>query len=161
MKHFRLKIRPQFLELIENGTKKHEYRLNTQERKSIKIGDQITLISNQDDSKYINALVTSKQEYKSWEEALNEHWEDDFKGKYDTLDDALKVCYKFYSHDEVEKYGIVKLGIIPIKRKLRKSRILLDSNIVIYRESHNNVSFEVTNLFKWLDKLHCQKVLHS
>ena len=108
MKHYRFKIRPQFLELIENGSKKHEYRLNTPDRSCIKNGDRITLISNQDSSNTLMVKAVSKEVYSSWEDALKENWEEDFKEKYKTFDEVLSVCYKFYDRDMVKKYGIIE-----------------------------------------------------
>ena len=160
MKHYRFKIRPQFLELIENGSKKHEYRLNTPDRSCIKNGDRITLISNQDSSNTLMVKAVSKEVYSSWEDALKENWEEDFKEKYKTFDEVLSVCYKFYDRDMVKKYGIIKIGISPIKLTYRSLRVMLDTNIIIHRESHNNVSFEVSKVYKWLDTLKCQKILH-
>lgn len=39
-------------------------------------------------------------------------------------------------------------------------RVLLDTNIIIDRESHNTTSYSVANLYKWLDKLKCVKIIH-
>lgn len=58
MKHIQLKIRPQFLESIIKGIKKHEYRLNTIDRANLKNGDRITLVSNQNSDDFV--VVTIK-----------------------------------------------------------------------------------------------------
>lgn len=161
MKHVRLKIRPQFLESVIKGTKKHEYRLNTPERAGLLNGDRMTLVSNQNPNDFMVVAIRGIKKYPTWEEALKENWEEDFKDQYDSFEDVLNVCYKFYSRDQVEKYGIVKYYIEPLSRKLRKSRVLLDTNIIIHREGYNNVTFSVMNLYKWLDKLNSTKLIYS
>lgn len=160
MKHIRLKIRPKFLASIANGTKKHEYRLNTEDRAKIKNGDRLTLISNQEPSSFIVVTVRAKKTYPSWEEALKENWEEDFKGNFDSYDEVLKECYKFYSKDQVEEHGIVRYEIEPFKRKTRKNRVLLDTNIIIQREGYNTATFEVAKLYNWLDKLGSTKYVY-
>lgn len=160
MKHVRLKIRPEFLEAIKKGVKKHEYRLNTPERAGLSNGDRITLVSNQDINDYLVVIIKGITQYLSWEDALKDNWDTDFKGQFATFDEVLNVCRKFYSRDQVKEYGIVKYEIVPLSRKLRKNRVLLDTNIIIQREGYNNVTFEVANLYKWLDKLNSSKLIY-
>ena len=160
MNHIRLKIRPQFLESITKGIKKHEYRLNTPEKSNLLNGDRITLVSNQDKNDSIVVVIRGIKKYFSWEEALKENWEQDFKGFSDTFEETLNICDKFYSREQVRKFGIVKYDIEPLKQNLRKNRVLLDTNIIIHREGYNNVSFSVVKLYKWLDKLDSTKLIH-
>ena len=53
MKHVKMKIREQFITLIEKGIKKHEYRINDPKNQDIKIGDIIVLISNNNSKRTI------------------------------------------------------------------------------------------------------------
>ena len=46
MKTYYLKIRERFIESLRTGVKKHEYRLASPERRMVKIGDNLVLISN-------------------------------------------------------------------------------------------------------------------
>jgi rRNA-processing protein FCF1 len=39
-------------------------------------------------------------------------------------------------------------------------RVLLDTNIVIYRENKRVTNYSVAHLFRWLDKLHYEKIIH-
>lgn len=160
MRHYVFKIRPQFLDLIRNGTKKHEYRLNKPDRKLIKNGDRILLLSNVNQNDCLMVQVVSKKEYLTWEDSLRDNWKEDFSGKYPSFNDVLNICYKFYSFNDVKKYGIVKIGIEPIPEAFKQVRVLLDTNIIIQRESYNNVSYEVANVYKWLEKLNCTKLIH-
>ena len=161
MKTYYLKIRDKFISDIKNRVKKHEYRLASPERMQAKVGDTFVLISNQNRDNFVRATIKGIKVYNSWNEALIENWEQDFKNIFTSLEATLKECYKFYSKDEVDRYGIAVFEIEPLYIDYSRSSVLLDTNIFIKRESSNNVSFEISNLFKWLDKKQLKKYLHK
>ncbi|MBR5901888.1 ASCH domain-containing protein [bacterium] len=103
MKRIQYKIRPHFLSLIRSSRKKHEYRLA---KKDVQIGDTLVLISNENDSDYVEAVVTSIAHYSNWKDALEKTWASDFEGLYDSLDKLIEECNSFYSEEEIAKYGI-------------------------------------------------------
>ena len=148
MNTFVLKIRPNFIEEINQGRKKHEYRLNNEERQKIKLGDRLVLLANDNSKKYIEVKVRKIEVFHTWEEALNKYWEYDFKGLYSSMEEALKICFKFYKKDEVSKYGIRVFHIEHFKMVINNSNFLLDTNIIIERESSNNVDETVISALK-------------
>ena len=161
MKTYYLKIREKFISEIIAGNKKHEYRLCTPERMQIKVGDTLVLISNQDKRNYVKVTVKAQNIYKDWETALKENWQQDFQRLYPSLEEAIHECHKFYTKDEVEQYGIVVFDIAPIRINYINESVLLDTNIVIKRESGNNVSYEVAKLFNWFSKKSISTYVHS
>lgn len=161
MKTYYLKIRDKFISSVQQGIKKHEYRLASPERMQIKVGDTIVLISNQDKKKFIRTTVKKIKVYPGWKEALEENWKQDFQNVFSSLDDALKECFKFYPKDEVDAYGIVSFEITPLTMDYCNSSVLLDTNIIIKRESGNNVFFEISKLFNWFDKKSVKKYIHQ
>ena len=161
MKTYYLKIRDKFITDIKNRVKKHEYRLASPERMQAKVGDTFVLVSNQNKDNFVRATIKGIKVYSSWNEALIENWEQDFKNIFPSLEDTLKECYKFYPKTEVDRYGIVVFEIEPLYIDYSKASVLLDTNIFIKRESSDNVSFEVNNLFKWFDKKNVKKYLHK
>lgn len=161
MNTYYLKIRDKFIMDIKNRVKKHEYRLASPERMQVKIGDTFVLISNQNKENFIRTTIKGIKVYSSWNEALIENWEQDFKNIFPSLEDTLKECYKFYPKDEVDRYGIAVFEIEPLYIDYSKASVLLDTNIFIKRESSDNVSFEINNLFRWFDKKHVKKYLHK
>lgn len=161
MKTYYLKIRDKFISDIKSRIKKHEYRLATPERRQVKIGDTFVLVSNQNKDNFVRATIKGIKLYNTWKGALIENWEQDFKKSFSSLEDTLKECYKFYTKAEVDRYGIVAFDIEPLYIDYSKESILLDTNIFIKRESSNNVSFEINNLFKWFDQKHIKKYLHK
>lgn len=160
MKTYYLKIRDKFIKSVQQGIKKHEYRLASPERMQIKVGDTLVLISNQDKKKFIRTTVKKIKTYPGWKEALEENWQQDFQNIFSSLDDALKECYKFYPKDEVDAYGIVSFEITPLIMNYCNASVLLDTNVIIKRESGNNVSFEISKLFNWFDKKSVKKYIH-
>ena len=161
MKTYYLKIRDKFISAVREGDKKHEYRLASPDRLQIKVGDNLILISNQDKNEFVRTTVKGITIYKSWQEALQNNWQQDFKDLFSTLDEALKECYKFYPKNEVDAYGIMSLEIEPLYVDYCNATILLDTNIIIKRESTNNASFEVSKLFNWFDKKSVKKYVHT
>lgn len=156
-----MKIRDKFIESVEKATKKREYRLNDELRRSIKIGDILVLVSNIDKHHFVRARVNKIEYFPDWESSLKQYWSDDFSSLFDSFDKTLSECLCFYSKEEVQKYGIVVFGIeSEAKRSLKDASILLDTNIVIQRESYNNVSYEVAETYNWMDKLHSKKYVH-
>jgi len=160
MKHYVLKIKDRFIQSIVDGTKTHEYRLGSSERRKISIGDKLLLVSNENPNKLCTVTVTSSESFSNWEDALKDDWKKDFSHLFNSYSDVLKECQKFYSRDEIQEYGIIKFGISLTRTKIRNARVLLDTNIIIHRESFKNVSFEVAKGFNWLDKLKDTKIVH-
>lgn len=39
-------------------------------------------------------------------------------------------------------------------------KVLLDTNIVIHRETNHIINQDIGTLFRWLDKTHCEKIIH-
>ena len=150
-----------FIDSLKTGAKKHEYRLASPERRSVKIGDNLVLISNQNKKNYVRTVVTGINSYRTWQEALEKYWEEDFAGLFDTLDIAINECYKFYKKEEVDEYGIVVFDVEPVKVNYESASILLDTNIVIRRESANNTSPEIGKLFKYLGKKKIRTFVHK
>lgn len=111
MKNIVMKIKPCFLELIKAGIKKHEYRLNTPDRRELSIGDQITLVSNEDPNDTLVVTITNISIHPNWIDALKDYWKEDFEGLFDNLDDLIDECNKFYSPEQIREYGIVRYKV--------------------------------------------------
>ena len=106
-----MRIKPCFLDLIKAGKKKHEYRLNTPDRRELSIGDQITLVSNENSNDTLVVTIIDISTHPNWLDALIDYWKEDFEGLFNNLNDLIKECNKFYSSEQVMEYGIVRIGI--------------------------------------------------
>lgn len=160
MSILRIKIRDKYIQHIAEYSKKHEYRLAYDKYLNVKKGDMLIMVSNQDPSNSIKVVVNNIKKYANWDLALEENWQDDFRGLYDNKEQVLKECYKFYPKEEVEKYGILVFDIAPSIQPIKNATVLLDTNIIIQRESSNIVSDEVMQIYKMFDKLGIRKYIH-
>lgn len=161
MKSYYLKIRDKFIGEIVAGNKKHEYRLASPERAQVNVGDTLVLVSNQNKSVFVKTIVKSIRIFPGWREALEDNWQQDFQNLYSTMDEALRECYKFYPKNEVDTYGIIVYEIEPLKTNILQSSILLETNILLKRESYNNITFEIENLFNWFIKKNSRVFIHE
>lgn len=161
MRTYYLKIRDKYIDSVQAGVKKREYRLASPERRQIKVGDNLVLISNQDKRKYVRTTVKGITIYKNWDDALRDHWQSDFKDLYDNYDEAIKECHRFYPKVKVDEYGIIVFEVEPICVDYCSSTVLLDTNIIIRRESSDNSSSDVAKLYNWFDKFNVQKFIHQ
>ena len=161
MKTYYLKIREKFIGEINAGNKKHEYRLASPERTQVKVGDTLVLVSNQNKSVFVKTTVKGIKIFPGWREALADNWQQDFQNLYSTIDEALRECYKFYPKVEVDAYGIIVYEIEPLKTDILQSSILIDTNIIIKRESSNNATFEIASLFNWFTKKGSEIFVHK
>ncbi len=156
-----MKIRPQFLPLLKEGVKKNEYRLASPKYSNIHVGDILCLINNQNKEEFVKVVVNKIFVYKTWDEAFENRWEGDFRGLYSTYDELVKECHKFYSKDEIDKFGIEVFEIKLCKPKeLKGARFLFDTNIIVERESLTNVKDEAALMFKAIDKINGQLFYH-
>ena len=104
---YKMNIDDIYFQLVRNGQKKHEYRLNDEKRQQIQVGDEILLVNNLDSSQTFLVTVKDIKVYKDWRSALLNTYKEDFFGVYNSLEETLEACDKFYSQKDVKKYGIV------------------------------------------------------
>lgn len=160
MKSVIAKIRPKFLPLIRNGVKKHEYRLASPKYTSLNVGDRFILVSNQDSNDFVITRINKITKFYDWESALEKHWKDDFKELYSNFDELIKECYRFYTAEDVKAYGIDVFEIFLDEPKFKNARFLLDTNIIVQRESINNCSSEINLVYQSIDKFKGTKLYH-
>lgn len=161
MKYIKMKIRDHFISLIRKGTKTHEYRLANPKYDNIHIGDVLVLISNQNPQNYVKVIIDSIEKFSNWNDALHNRWKNDFDGLFGNFEEVLKECYRFYTKEEVDQYGINVYKMREFREPLKNARYLFDTNIIIERESSNNVSTEVALVYAAIDKLNGQKFIHD
>ena len=160
MKYVKMKIREHFIPLINKDIKKHEYRLDEPKYADIHVGDVIILISDQNSRNYIKVVIDKIEHCNTWDEAFNNRWQDDFNGLFNSYEDLVKECKRFYTEEEINKYGIKVFTIKPFRKPFKNARYLLDTNVIIEKESFNNDSSHVSFAYKWIDKINGTKIIH-
>ena len=112
MEHM-MRLHKEPFELIKNGSKTIELRLNDEKRQLINVGDEITF-ENRSDGDTIQTQVVDLHKYPSFEE-LYKHFDKVSLGYKEDEEADPKDMEQYYSREEQSKYGVVGIEL-----KLRK-----------------------------------------
>ena len=97
-------------EVVKNGSKNIEVRVNDEKRRRLKVGDIFTFLKRPEETESLKAIVTSLDYYDNFEE-LVKHYE--IKNLYlesYTKEEFLKLLERFYSIEEQKEFGVVAIG---------------------------------------------------
>lgn len=100
---------PEIYEQVKNGTKNVEARVNDAKRRRIEKGDIITVLKRPDELQELRVRVTQKREYKNFEELAAAYPIERLYSPSFTKEEYLALFPKFYSKEEIEKYGVVAI----------------------------------------------------
>ena len=96
-------------ENVKHGTKNIEIRVNDEKRRKLKIGDKITFLKRPDDIESIDAIIEDLKYYKNFKELIEDYTIEELYSKESTKEEVLSLLNKFYSDDEINKYGTVAI----------------------------------------------------
>lgn len=102
-----------WLNWIEQGIKTYEGRLNKGDWLNLKIGD--TIIWSDKKGKRIKTTVTNLKYYSDFGEAFQDLKEKLIPIPNITVYDAKKLYWKFFNQKDIEKYGVIAIGVEPFK----------------------------------------------
>ncbi len=94
-------------EIVKNGTKNIEVRLNDEKRKKLKVGDTLIFFKRPLDDETIKATITDLKYYKNFSDLLEHYNMEDLYMKDYSKEEFLKLLEQFYGEKEQEKYGVV------------------------------------------------------
>lgn len=96
-------------EVVQKGIKNVEVRVNDEKRRKLHIGDKLIFLKRPLEIEKINAVVKRLDYYQNFDE-LVKHYDMDrlYLDSY-TKEDFIKLLGRFYSKDEIEKYGVVAI----------------------------------------------------
>ena len=100
---------------IKNGDKDIEVRLNDEKRRKIKVGDKITFLKRPDDIENIDAVVENLSYYKNFKDLVKDYTIEELYSKGYSKEEFLYLLKRFYSDDEIDKYGTVAIKFRIIK----------------------------------------------
>lgn len=104
-----MKLNDQSFDMVKDGSKTLEIRINDEKRQKLQIGDQITFTNN---GRQINTKVTGLFIYDSFVEllkslnAVDAGWSAD-----DTLEKMITDLRLIYSKEEEQKFGVVGISL--------------------------------------------------
>ena len=102
--------------LIKVGLKKVEGRLNKGDFISLVKGDILHITNNElGFLREYKIMITSSHKYKSFYEYLEKEGLDKCLPGIDTIEDGVKVYYKYYSKEDETKYNIIAIRFKIVK----------------------------------------------
>lgn len=103
-----MKLQPQPFEMIKSGKKTSEYRVFDEKRRNLCVGDHIRFRKFPDLEEVLLTEIVSLDIYPDFE-SLFQSEQDVFP--HTTVREQAKEMRRYYSKEEEEKYGVVKIGI--------------------------------------------------
>ena len=97
-------------ELVANGTKNIEVRINDEKRRNLKIGDNLIFIKRPEEKEKIYAIVTDLVYYNNFDELVNDYNIEILYLKDITKDNFVNnILSRFYTKEQQDKYGVVAI----------------------------------------------------
>lgn len=96
-------------DLVNNGTKTIEGRVNDEKRRKLSIGDRLIFVNREDDNNIIESIVKDLIYFDNFEEMVEKF---DIKYLYKesyTKNDYLDLIKRFYKDEEIKKNGVVAI----------------------------------------------------
>ena len=103
-------------DVVDNGIKCVEGRVNDEKRRKLHIGDKLIFLRRPDEIDRIEAIVEDLVYYDNFEEMIKDYsMEEIYLGGYNK-EYYLELIKRFYSEEEISKYGVVAIKF----KKLQK-----------------------------------------
>lgn len=105
-----MRLDKKFFELVKNGSKKYELRVNDAKRKLLKEEDFIKFSCREDMTQKVVTRVKKLEYFSNFNEAVNKLPVDEIVSGY-TKEELINEYNRIYSAEEVSKYGVVAIKI--------------------------------------------------
>ncbi|MEE3343430.1 MAG: ASCH domain-containing protein [Bacilli bacterium] len=96
-------------EYVKHGTKNVEVRVNDEKRRRLKVGDKITFLMRPNDVESLDAVIEDLIYYKTFEDLVKDYTEEELYSSEYTKEEFLTLLKRFYTDEEIEKYGTVAI----------------------------------------------------
>lgn len=106
-----MKLRPEYFEYINNGTKRIELRLFDEKRESIKLGDTIKFLKEPEKTEELQVKVIGLLRYDNFKDLLNDFPIEVLADKSMSKEQLLHILQEFYTLEEQKKYGVLGIRI--------------------------------------------------
>ena len=100
---------PDIFEIVKNGSKTVEVRLNDEKRRMLKIGDELIFINNDNENEIIESIVTDLKYYNNFEQLMEEYLVEEVYKTGVTKECFLNLLQRFYNEQQQEEYGVVAI----------------------------------------------------
>lgn len=106
---FEIHLDEDIFEVVKNGTKRVEVRLNDEKRRKMKIGDKLIFLKRPLEEEKITTKIIGLKTFNYFEELVDNYkMKELFLDTY-TKEDFIKLLERFYSKEEQEKNGVLAI----------------------------------------------------
>lgn len=106
-----MKLREIYFNMIKDGSKIYEVRLNDEKRQLIDVGDVIIFRKEPELKEELQTIVEDLVYFKSFEELTNTLPLNKVGFETETKQAVQDVYHNFYSQEEEQKFGVVAIKI--------------------------------------------------
>lgn len=106
-----MKLRSVYYDLIKNGTKIYEGRLNDEKRQLIDVGDVIIFKREPELKDSFSTVVKDLIYFDSFEEMAKTLPLKKIGFEKETQEEVVDIYHKFYSIEDEKKYGVVAIKV--------------------------------------------------
>ena len=108
-------LHPDIFEIVLNGKKNVEARVNDEKRRKLKVGDTLVFLKRPLEDEIIKAKVTKLEYYPNFKELVKNYDIERLYLKEFTKSEYLDALATFYTDEEQEQYGVVAISFKIIK----------------------------------------------
>lgn len=102
-------LHKEVFDIVKNGVKDVEIRVNDEKRRKLNVGDTLIFINSGDENEKIKAKVTALVHFNDFTEVADYYKMEKIYLKETTKEEYLELMSKFYSDEEVKRYGVVAI----------------------------------------------------
>lgn len=106
-----MKLRPEYFDFINNGTKRIELRLYDEKRALIKLGDTIKFLKEPEKTEKLEVKVIGLLRYNSFDDLLKDFPIEKLADKSMTKEELKNTLETFYTLEEQKEYGVLGIRI--------------------------------------------------
>ena len=96
-------------DVVLNGTKTVEGRVNDEKRRQLKVGDKLIFLKRPDDVEKIEAIVEDLVYYDNFRSLIKDYNIEDVYLPGYTKEYYVELLKRFYTDEEQAKYGVVAI----------------------------------------------------
>jgi ASC-1-like (ASCH) protein len=111
----KIHLDPDIFEQVKNGTKNVEARVNDPKRQQLKVGDELLVLKRPDESESLTVRITKLKYFSNFTELADYYPIERLYSPSFTKEEYLALFPKFYSEEEIAKYGTVAIEFELIK----------------------------------------------
>ena len=102
-------LHPEVFDIVKSGLKDVEVRVNDLKRRQLEIGDRLLFLKRPNDDEEIFAVVKNLVYFNNFSEVVDSYSMERLYLSGISKDEYISLMKKFYSDEEVNKYGVVAI----------------------------------------------------